>query len=530
MLRLFGDMAGAWPAGAVAWVMLAAMFAPPPAHAEDLNTWHELRESVVRIEVEHPQGGRSGTGFLINDRRTFATNNHVVEGGTAFYVTYLAAGKPTSVPARVIAADPAKDMALVETLSDVFADPVVLANYDSGPPAKVMAVGYPVAANFVAGGLLPTILLEPSFSMGTISRIISDAKMLGGARLIQHTAAINPGNSGGPLFDDCGRVIGINTLRTPPKELDFPQGIFFAIDIRELQAMLSEQVVKANIVDKPCTPGLETKNDIPPATTREAEADMFDRFAACTKSRPCDRDICRGRYVRRVSTDLANARQADIDLRMSLSETRCTDQKETDAFAEFQSCAWRQPCEFKTTCGPKVEDALASASMRQRQTLFDRARVKAEADCKAAEAPGVWRGAETETGVWLAAVKNERGALLAIRCDVSGQQPGSGGLIIGQVPGNRDRWTGTRPVQMTIDSYSEPLRLEFRADAKDLAAGMKHFETADTRGRLKELIGKLSVGSVVTFEEPKVQLDETFTLGGAQPVLAPCFNAVFVQK
>ena len=58
--------------------------------------------------------------------------------------------------------------------------------------------------------------------------------MLGGAKLIQHTAPINPGNSGGPLFDECGRVIGINTLRTLPKESDYAQGIFFAVDIREL--------------------------------------------------------------------------------------------------------------------------------------------------------------------------------------------------------------------------------------------------------------------------------------------------------
>ena len=29
---------------------------------------------------------------------------------------------------------------------------------------------------------------------------------------------------------------------------------------------------------------------------------MFDRFAACVRSRPCDRAICKGRYKRRVSS------------------------------------------------------------------------------------------------------------------------------------------------------------------------------------------------------------------------------------
>ena len=52
----------------------------------------------------------------------------------------------------------------------------------------------------------------------------------------------------------------------------------------------------------------------------------------------------------------------------------------------------------------------------------------------------------------------------------------------------------------------------------------------DTRGWLKELVGKLSVGSVVTFEEPKVSLDETFSLSGAQEMLAPCLKAKFVEQ
>ena len=84
--------------------------------------------------------------------------------------------------------------------------------------------------------------------------------------------------------------------------------------------------------------------------------------------------------------------------------------------------------------------------------------------------------------------------------------------MLGDVEGKRDRWTGTRAVQMTIDSFSEPLRLDFKTQDAELTAGAKHTESMDTRGWLKELVGKLSVGSVVTFEEPKVSLDETFSL------------------
>jgi hypothetical protein len=510
---------------------LAVIFAAAGAlNAASLLPRDEMRESVVRIEVEHAQGVRSGTGFLINDKRTIATNNHVIENPKAIWVTFLANGKPTSVAARLIATDPAKDIAIIETVNDIYADPLVLADYDTDPPAKVTAIGYPVAANFVAGGVTPAIMLEPSYSVGTVARVVTNAKLLGGARLIQHTAAVNPGNSGGPLFDECGRVIGINTLRPPPKDFDFAQGIFFAVDVRELKPMLEENLIKAMTSAQLCTAGIEAKNDIEPAATKEAEAVMFDRFAACVKARPCDRDLCKARYQRRVASAMAAPRQSDIDLRMQVSEPQCTEQKEAEAYADFQRCAVQQPCDFEKVCGPKLEDALAADSMRKRRAAFDRTRGQAVDACKVESAPGVWRGGEIETGIWMAAVTNERGAVLAVRCDIAGPEPGNGGVVLGAVKGTRDRWTGTRAVQMTIDSYAEPLRLDLRTADAELSAGVKHTESADNRGWLKDLLGKLSVGSVVTFEEPKVALDETFTLNGARDMLAPCLKAKFVAQ
>jgi hypothetical protein len=492
----------------------------------------EVRESVVRIEVEMNQGGaRQGTGFIINDKRTIATNNHVIEGAKAIYVTFLANGKPTAIPARLIATDPIGDMALIETVIDIYGEPVVLADYDTSPPAKVTAIGYPVAADFVAdNNYLPAIAFEPSYTVGSVARTLSNTKFLGGERLIQHTAPINPGNSGGPLFDDCGRVIGINTLRTVPKDSDYAQGIFFAVDIRELHTLLEDNVVTATKADKPCTPGMDTKNDAAPAATKEAEAVMFDRFAACIKSRPCDRAICKSRYGNRVSAELVTGRQADVDVRMSMAEPNCKSQKDSEAVSEFQRCNTQQPCEFEKSCGPKLEEALDADSMKDRRAMFDRARTKAVADCKAASAPGVWRGAETDKGIWTATVSNESGAALVVSCDVSGSAPGAGVILLGAVAGKRDRWTGTRAVQMTIDSYAEPLRLDLKTSDADLTAGVKHVETVDTRGWLKELVGKFSVGSVVTFEEPKVSLDETFSLGGAAETLAPCLKAKFVEQ
>ncbi len=491
----------------------------------------EVRESVVRVEVDKGTAVMQGTGFIINDRRTVATNHHVIENAKSIYLTFLAAGKPTAVPAQVIVDDPAHDMAILEATGDLFGEPVVLANYDTNPPAKVTAVGYPGAADLITGGVAQlSVILEPSYSVGTIARIVPNSRLVGDARVIQQTAVINPGNSGGPLFDECGRVIGINTLRPNPEKSEFAQGIFFAVDIRELEKLLDDNLIAYTSVSKPCTPGTDTKDDVAPATTKEAEAVAFDRFTACIKARPCDRNLCKGRYARRVAPELASARQADIDLRMTASEPRCTEEKETAAFQEFRRCATNQPCEFDKVCMVKVTEALSVDSLKRRRALMDRTNTRAQEDCRQSKAPGIWRGAETDKGVWLATVSNESGAALIIACDVAGPNPANGVILLADVKGKRDRWTGSRDISMTIDTYVDSVRLDLKTEGEDLSAGTKHVEGPETRGWLKDIVGMLGAGSVVTFEDPKIELDETFTLQGAKDTLAPCLKARYVAQ
>ncbi len=529
MRQVAGRVCLIWLAGARALACLGLLCVP--ALAGQLAGLDEIRESVVRIEVETDQGTKQGTGFIVNDQRTIVTNNHVIAGAKSIYVTFLAGGKPAAVPARLVTTDPVKDLAILETATDIFGEPVTLAAYDIKPPARVTAIGYPAAADAVAGGVLPSIMFEPSFTIGSISRVLTNAGALGGAKLIQHSAAINPGNSGGPLFDECGRVIGVNTLRTLPKESDYAQGIFFAVDISEVEAMLQDYLLPWTGVDKPCDPNAAAAANPSGviATTKDAEAVVFDRFAACIKARPCDQALCQVRYANRVAPDLADARKPDIDLRLAAAGPNCEEQKEANAFEDYQRCAVNQPCELEKMCTSKMEEALSVDSLKRRRTLITRATTRAQEDCKQASAPGVWRGGETDKGIWTATVLNESGAQLVVRCDVSGPNPGSGVILLGAVAGKRDRWTGTRSVTTTIDSFSEPLSLELRTSGTDLTAGVSHVENADTRGWLKEMVGKLSVGSAVTFEDPKVELDQTFSLGGAQQMLDPCLKAKYAE-
>jgi hypothetical protein len=163
--------------------------------------------------------------------------------------------------------------------------------------------------------------------------------------------------------------------------------------------------------------------------------------------------------------------------------------------------------------------------MQKRQVLFDRARASAKDVCQQASAPGVWRGKQTEENVWTATVFNDSGAALTVSCVVSGDKSGDGALEIDDVKGKRDRWAGTRSVLMSIDEYSEPLRLDLQTNGDSLIAGVLHKETETDRGWLKDLLGKLTIGGAVTLEEPKVELDETFSLDGSKDALTPCLNA-----
>src|SRR5262249_22267309 len=69
--------------------------------------------------------------------------------------------------------------------------------------------------------------LEKTFTLGIISakgRVLSS---LDQTDVLQTDAAINPGNSGGPLFDQYGRVVGINVAIA--SKTGGNQGIGFAI-------------------------------------------------------------------------------------------------------------------------------------------------------------------------------------------------------------------------------------------------------------------------------------------------------------
>lgn len=153
-----------------------------------------------------------GSGFFISADGYIVTNNHVVDGAERIEVT-LTDG--SSMEAKIIGRDPKTDLALIKVDADRPQAYVELADSSEARVGDwVLAVGNP----FGLGG---------SVNAGIISARGRDIQSGPYDDYLQIDAPINRGNSGGPLFDNRGRVIGVNTAIFSPSGGNI--GIGFAI-------------------------------------------------------------------------------------------------------------------------------------------------------------------------------------------------------------------------------------------------------------------------------------------------------------
>ena len=201
-----------------------------------------------------PRGGRReeaqqglGSGFIVDQKGTILTNNHVVAGADEVQVV---TSDGRVLPAKVEGSDPATDVAVVRLTKP----PGGLKFAKLGDSDKLRVGDYVLAIGNPLG-------LGQTVTMGIVS---AKNRTLDGQQgltdFIQTDAAINRGNSGGPLFNFAGDVVGINSAILNPAAA---MNVGFAIPIN-LAKSIADQLLKSGrvsrgylgIASQPLTPEL----------------------------------------------------------------------------------------------------------------------------------------------------------------------------------------------------------------------------------------------------------------------------------
>ncbi len=187
-----------------------------------------------------------GSGFIVSADGIVITNKHVVLDAEAEYTVLTTDGR--KFPAKVLAKDPAQDLAVLKIEKEKVADASGNVFTKAFPVMKLgdsskLEIGQTVIA---IGNALGEY--RNTISVGVVSGLGRTITASGGGLVetledvIQTDAAINKGNSGGPLLNLRGEVIGINTATV----LD-AQSIGFAIPINLAKKNIQQAISSGKI-------------------------------------------------------------------------------------------------------------------------------------------------------------------------------------------------------------------------------------------------------------------------------------------
>ncbi|MEX2549735.1 MAG: trypsin-like peptidase domain-containing protein [Nitriliruptoraceae bacterium] len=174
----------------------------------------QVTPSVARVDVQGQAGAGSGSAVVYRSDGVLVTNAHVVQAGGQVSVTLPDGDR---MDARVVGADPASDLAVLEVDAEDLPVPAWAGEEEMpeiGTPA--VAIGSPYGLD---GSVTSGIISALGRTLPTPQGVLVD--------LIQTDAAVNPGNSGGALVDGQGRVVGVNTAIASSSGGN--QGVGFAI-------------------------------------------------------------------------------------------------------------------------------------------------------------------------------------------------------------------------------------------------------------------------------------------------------------
>ena len=182
----------------------------------------KVKDAVVkvRIKIKDGGGGAVGSGFFVNSRGFLLTNYHVVKEadptvGDSINVELSDRRKFT---AKVLGFDETVDIALLKVDND---GPFPIVELEHSKNARVGETVFAIGDPF-------------DFGTSVTKGIISAKDRYAGGPLddyLQTDAAINKGNSGGPLFNEHGKVIGMNSSIMSPTGASDGIGLAIPTDI-----------------------------------------------------------------------------------------------------------------------------------------------------------------------------------------------------------------------------------------------------------------------------------------------------------
>lgn len=202
---------------------------------ENLPKDHPFKEFFREFRGERGEGFKNrrrfggkrptsqGSGFFISEDGFLVTNNHVIQGGTAFTVV---TDDGAEFDATLVGSDSRTDLAVLKVKASRKFTYVGFADDTKARIGDwVVAVGNP----FGLGGTV---------TAGIISQRGRDIGAGPYDDFLQIDAAVNRGNSGGPAFNLNGEVIGVNTAIFSPSGGNV--GIAFAIPASTANDVVSE--------------------------------------------------------------------------------------------------------------------------------------------------------------------------------------------------------------------------------------------------------------------------------------------------
>ena len=192
--------------------------------------FEELAPAVVTVAAGQGESLRGGgTGFLIDEHGTIATNHHVIREASEVRVTFMD-GAVFKHP-ELLTEDASVDLALLR---------VALDRPDDGKPVDVVPLRLGDSDAVIVGERALSIGNPLGLDHTLTDGLISARRTYDGRPWIQTTVPISPGNSGGPLFNFKGEVIGVTTASVGGM-FGLAQNLNLAVPVNVLKRLLNDE-------------------------------------------------------------------------------------------------------------------------------------------------------------------------------------------------------------------------------------------------------------------------------------------------